>query len=73
MMNSSAALGGLVAGLAYGYIVEATGSYDAPFVPMAVLLGVGTLLWLRIDAARVIGSDPGHQGAVATVAVPARS
>ena len=67
------ALGGLVAGLAYGYIVEATGSYDAPFVPMAVLLGVGTLLWLRIDAARVIGSDPGHQGAAATVAVPARS
>ncbi|AMY08206.1 putative sulfoacetate transporter SauU [Luteitalea pratensis] len=73
MMNSSAALGGLVAGLAYGYIVEATGSYDAPFVPMAVLLGVGTLLWLRIDAARVVGSEPGHQGAAATVAVPVRS
>jgi len=57
MMNTAAALGSLVAGLAYGYIVQATGSYDAPFVPMVVLLAVGTLLWLRIDAAHVIGGD----------------
>jgi hypothetical protein len=26
-------------------------------VPMVVLLAVGTLLWLRIDAAHVIGGD----------------
>ena len=73
MMNSSAALGSLVAGLAYGYIVEATGSYDAPFVPMAVLLGVGTLLWLRIDAAHIIASDREPQDAVAPAVAAAPS
>ena len=36
--------------VAYGYIVERLGSYDAPFVPMAAALFVGTLLWLKIDA-----------------------
>ena len=73
MMNSSAALGSLVAGLAYGYIVEATGSYEAPFVPMAVLLGVGTLLWLRIDAAHIIASDREPQDAVAPAVAAAPS
>ena len=35
LMNTSAQVGGLVASVAYGYIVERFGSYDAPFVPMA--------------------------------------
>ena len=36
--------------LAYGYIVNRTGSYDAPFVPMAAALLIGALLWLKVDA-----------------------
>ncbi len=51
LMNASAQVGGLVGSVAYGYLVEHFGSYDAPFVPMAGLLFVGALLWLRIDAA----------------------
>ena len=50
-MNTAAQVGGLLSSVAYGYIVESFGSYDAPFVPMAALLFVGTLLWFRIDAA----------------------
>jgi len=50
LMNTSAQVGGLISSVSYGYIVERYGSYDAPFVPMAVLLFVGALLWLRIDA-----------------------
>src|SRR5688572_20087403 len=54
LMNTSAQVGGFLSSLAFGYIVERFGSYDAPFVPMAALLGVGALLWLRIDASTPI-------------------
>lgn len=50
LMNTVAQLGGFLGSVAYGYIVKASGSYDAPFVPMAVLLFIGSLLWLRVDA-----------------------
>jgi ACS family glucarate transporter-like MFS transporter len=55
LMNTSAQAGGFLSSVAYGYIVTRFGSYDAPFVPMAALLLVGALLWLRIDASREIG------------------
>ncbi len=51
LMNAIAQVGGLVGSVAYGYIVERFGSYDAPFVPMAALLFLGALLWLKVDAA----------------------
>src|SRR5262249_44733867 len=54
LMNTSAQVGGVLASVAYGYIVTRFSSYDAPFVPMAALLLMGTLLWLRIDASREI-------------------
>jgi sugar phosphate permease len=50
LMNTSAQVGGLVSSVAYGYIVDRFQSYDAPFVPMAIALFVGAVLWLRIDA-----------------------
>jgi MFS family permease len=53
-MNTAAQVGGFLSSVAYGYIVTRFGSYDAPFVPMAALLLVGALLWLRIDASREI-------------------
>ena len=55
LMNTSAQIGGLAGSVLYGYIVDRTGSYDAPFVPMAVLLFIGALLWLKIDASENIG------------------
>jgi MFS transporter, ACS family, glucarate transporter len=58
LMNTSAAVGGLLSSVAYGYIVERFGSYDAPFVPMAVALFVGTLLWFRVDASQELRAAP---------------
>jgi MFS family permease len=55
LMNTSAQVGGFISSVAFGYIVDWFGNYDAPFVPMATLLGVGALLWLRIDASIPIG------------------
>jgi predicted MFS family arabinose efflux permease len=50
LMNTSSQVGGLLGSVAYGYIVEHSHSYDAPFVPMAGLLFLGALLWLKVDA-----------------------
>ena len=58
LMNTAAQVGGLVGSVAYGYIVEHFGSYDAPFVPMAALLFLGALLWLRVDASQELRAKP---------------
>jgi MFS family permease len=52
LMNTSAQIGGLLGSIAYGYIVGWFSSYDAPFIPMAVLLFLGAMLWLKIDASQ---------------------
>jgi predicted MFS family arabinose efflux permease len=57
-MNTVAQLGGFLGSVAYGYIVKASGSYDAPFVPMAVLLFIGSLLWLRVNASEKLPAEP---------------
>lgn len=50
LLNTAAQLGGLIGSVLYGYIVKHTGSYEAPFLPMAAALFLGAFLWLRIDA-----------------------
>ena len=58
LMNTSAQVGALISSIAYGYIVQRSGSYDAPFVPMAALLFIGTLLWFRVDASKELSTEP---------------
>jgi len=58
LMNTSAQVGGLVGSVLYGYIVERFGSYDAPFIPMATVLFVGALLWLKVDASEQLSAEP---------------
>jgi len=60
LMNTAAQVGGFVSSIAFGYLVNRFGSYDAPFVPMATLLFAGAILWLRIDASKPIAIDDGH-------------
>jgi MFS transporter, ACS family, glucarate transporter len=57
LMNTIAQVGGLVGSVVYGYIVDRTGSYDAPFTPMTVLLLLGAALWVNVDASREVGGD----------------
>ena len=58
LMNTIAQVGGLVGSVLYGYIVDRSGSYDAPFIPMAVVLLIGALLWVNVDASRELS---GHE------------
>jgi MFS transporter, ACS family, glucarate transporter len=67
LMNTAAQVGGLLSSVAYGYIVERFGSYDAPFVPMAALLFLGAMLWFRIDASKELSGTTTAEPAVAVV------
>jgi MFS family permease len=51
-MQTGAFTGGFISSVAYGYIVDHFNNYDAPFIPMAVLMIVATLLWLKVDASK---------------------
>ncbi len=52
-MNTAGQLGSFLVAFAFGRIVAATGgNYDAPLYPMAILMAVSALLWLRIDPTR---------------------
>jgi MFS family permease len=53
-MNTGAYTAAFLSSVAYGYIVDSSGSYDAPFVPMAVLMTLAALLWLRVDASKEV-------------------
>jgi ACS family glucarate transporter-like MFS transporter len=68
LINTSASLGGLLGSVAYGYIVERFKSYEVPFIPMAVLLFVGAVLWFVIDASSEIRTE----AVPVEAAVPAR-
>ncbi|HUA19938.1 MAG TPA: MFS transporter [Bryobacteraceae bacterium] len=58
LMNTASQMGGLIGSVAYGYIVERFNSYNAPFVPMAGVLFLGALLWLKIDASQELSPKP---------------
>ena len=57
LMNTVGQVGGFLGSVAYGYIVERFGGYNAPFVPMAALLFLGSVLWLRVDASEVLDTE----------------
>ena len=53
-MQTGAFTGGFISSVAFGYIVDHFKNYDAPFIPMAVLMTVATLLWLKVDASKQV-------------------
>jgi ACS family glucarate transporter-like MFS transporter len=55
-MNTASQLGSLASSVAFGYLVAGSGNYNLPFLPMAVLLGVGAVLWLKVDPNRQIAA-----------------
>ncbi len=58
LMNMSSQVGSLIGTVGYGYIVDRFHSYDAPFVPMAGVLFLGALIWLKVDASQELSAEP---------------
>ena len=55
VFNTVCQVGGLLGSIAYGYIVSWSGSYNAPFFPMAALLFLGAYFWSKLDASEELG------------------
>ena len=49
MMNMSGQLGYAISSFVFGYLVKVFGNYEAPLLPMAIILVLGMLLWGRVD------------------------
>ena len=57
LINTASQVGGLLGLLAYGYIVDRSGSFDSPFYSMAALLFLGAVLCLKIDAPKEVRAE----------------
>lgn len=55
-MQTGAYTAAFLSSVAYGYIVDHFGNYDAPFIPMAVLMTIATLLWFKVDASKQVAA-----------------
>ncbi len=53
-MNTAGQTGGAISSVVFGYIVKASGNYNAPLIPMAAFLLMGMILWARVDVTRKI-------------------
>ncbi len=52
VMNSAGQFGGFVCSVLFGYVVQATGSYNAPLRGVAAMVLIAAVLFTRIDASR---------------------
>jgi MFS transporter, ACS family, glucarate transporter len=49
-LNMVGNIGGFLFSVSFGYFVKWFGSYDLALIPVALMLAISALLWLRIDA-----------------------
>lgn len=48
-MFTTIQVGSFLSGVLFGYIAKISGSYDRPLFLLALVLGFGALLWLKIN------------------------
>jgi sugar phosphate permease len=58
MMNTGFGLAGMISPVAFGFLIQTTGSYQVPFAVSAMLLGVGIVGALFIDPTNKLGNSP---------------
>lgn len=57
MMNTGFGIAGMISPVAFGFLIQVTGSYTIPFLISAGLLGVGAVAALFIDPNRTVEAD----------------
>jgi sugar phosphate permease len=57
MMNTGFGIAGMVSPVAFGYLIQQTGSYNVPFTISAGLLAVGAVAALFIDTSKTVEAD----------------
>jgi MFS family permease len=68
MFNTMCSLGGFILSVSFGYFVAWFGSYDLALIPIAVMLAIGALAWLKIDATEELIPEA-HENLVTSTAV----
>lgn len=58
MMNTGFGIAGMISPLAFGFLIQKTGSYQVPFAASAVLLAIGIVAALFIDPGRKVEDRP---------------
>jgi ACS family glucarate transporter-like MFS transporter len=53
-MNTAGQFGGFLCSIAYGYVVQATGSYNLPLAMVASMVLISAFLFAKIDASKPI-------------------
>ncbi len=48
-MNTAGQIGSFLSSVLFGYFVTMSNSYDIPLLPIAAMLAISALLWLKID------------------------
>lgn len=51
-MNTAGNLGGFFTTIAFGYIVDGTGDYSLPLIPIILMSALSAIAWFKIDATR---------------------
>jgi MFS family permease len=54
-MNTAAQLGSFLLSISFGYLATLSGGFNLPLIVVASVLGLGAVLWLKIDPTRCIG------------------
>jgi MFS transporter, ACS family, glucarate transporter len=62
VMNTAGQLGGFVCSVLFGYVVKATGSYNAPVWCIAAMVLLAAFLFTRIDPTKVLFEEPAQNG-----------
>jgi predicted MFS family arabinose efflux permease len=57
-MNTASQLAGFLSSVIFGYLIRVTGLYDLPLLPMAVMLLLGAVVWMHIDATEELIPEP---------------
>ena len=57
-VNGAGQIASFFISVVFGYFVQIFHSYDAPLIPMAILVACGALIWLKIDPTREIAAGP---------------
>jgi cyanate permease len=70
IFNTMCQVGAFLFSVSFGYFVSWFGSYDLALIPVACMLAVAALAWLRIDATELLIPE-GHSESVPETAIPA--
>lgn len=67
MMNTGFGVAGMISPLAFGYLIQRTGSYEIPFLISAGLLALAVVCSLWIDPTNKIKDEPAEEPALGAV------